>query len=269
MFVQKKGLAAPVIRALVRPLVRVCLAYSVHLQELLEIIKAELISAARSELQQSGKRASVSRLSVVTGLHRKDIDRLSRADPDTASRADLATKVIGQWQTDKNFLTKSGQPRVLTIGSDQSSFSRLARSVSKELSPATIMFELERIGAIEVVERGIRLRMGSYTPRGDLVAGTNILSADIKTLIAAVLDNLTTERNLKNLHARTEFDNIRPAHLTDIAQWLITEGHAFHARAREFLARFDQDITPDPNFRGAGTKVSITSFAFAEEKSSK
>lgn len=46
-----------------------------------------------------------------------------------------------------------------------------ARSVSKDLNPYTVLFELERIGAVERLSMQARLCAQVATPRGDALAG--------------------------------------------------------------------------------------------------
>ena len=98
---------------------------------------------------------------------------------------------------------------------------------------------------------------------GNWLAGYNLLSADLNSLARTVDENLSAPEEQKNLHARTEFDNIYYKDLPTIRKWLLEEGTRFHDKARSFLAQYDQDIVPD---RGgdAGAFVVLGAFSHIE-----
>ncbi len=249
------------LRALLKPVARYCLQNSIRIQELYDYAKAALIEAATQEIKNSGHKVTDSRLSIMTGLHRRDITRLAGASPELSRSASLISRVLAKWQTDKNLNTKAGEPRTLSIDGEQSDFAKLVRSISSELPANALLIELERIEAVEHTRGGIKLRLRSYVPKGDLEQGFAILSDDTEHLIQATSENVLTSPEIPNLHLRTEYDRIRPQALPEIRRWLLEQGAALHKRAREFLAQHDQDLNPDPNFKGHGKKVVIGSFS--------
>jgi hypothetical protein len=112
------------------------------------------------------------------------------------------------------------------------------------------------------------LERGAFTPSNDAVQGFRIVARDIADLMRAANENIENAAaidQIKNLHARTEFDNIRPDGLDKIRAWLVTEGHKLHRATREYLSQFDQDTTPDPSFKGRGVRVALGTFAVVEE----
>jgi hypothetical protein len=190
------------------------------------------------------------------------VQRIELKEPPPVSQADFIMRVTGQWQTDARFVTAEGSPRVLTHGGEKQEFESLVKSVSKEINPSTVLAELERVGAIERSSRGIKLVHQSYVPEGDPESGFKIVSRDITDLISAASENVLESRTPAHLHARTEFDNIRPEALPEIERWLLKEGHQFHARARDFLGQFDQDVNPVGSFKGKGARAVIGAFSF-------
>src|SRR5690606_37677168 len=99
-------------------------------------------------------------------------------------------RIIGQWQQSARFRSKSGKPRVLSMGGARDEFRALVESVTTEVTPGTILFELERIGAVERVRDGLKLTSRVYLARGDLNTGFRMLQSDIDDLIHAVEGNL-------------------------------------------------------------------------------
>jgi hypothetical protein len=171
---------------------------------------------------------------------------------------DLIAKVMGTWQTDKEYLTAHGLPRLLSHGFVDSQFSSLVRSISKDLNPATVLFELVRTGSAEISNRGVRLLKQSFVPAKDAEAGFSIAAKDVASLVEAVEENLTGAPVVPNLHARTHYDRIRLTDLNQLRADLVRAGHKFHAEVRTLLAVHDQDVNPDPAYRGEFAEVSVS-----------
>ncbi len=252
---------------LLRPAVSFCLRHSLRLQDLIECAKVAFVERSQVELSRIGTERNVSRLSAMTGVHRRDVQRCL----DTPLSSDLATKdpvtkVIGHWQSSKQFSTKGGRPRALSVGDNQSEFARLVEHVSKDLHPGSIQFELERVKAVEVKDGKICLHARNFAPKEDPLALFEVAARDTDDLDRAVEENIFGENSLPHLHARTEYDNVRPEKIEELRRWLLKEGHAMHERVRKKISSFDQDINPVSSFVGKGLRVVFGAFSYVEKK---
>lgn len=252
-----------IILIILRPIARFALRRGVRLPDLLLALKIALISEAKAEILASGNPINSSRISVMTGVHRKDVVALSpKPDFETpkATSRDLPTRVISAWQTDKRFRTRSGSPRVLSCSSSHRDFERLVCAVSSDVNPASVRAELLRVGAVQETRNGLRLVSGSYTPSGNIEAGFRMLGDDIDRLTRVVETNVLGPSSQLSLHARTSYDRIRSDKIEEIRQWMLREGHLLHRKAREYLSKFDQDANPSANYAGPTTTVVLGSF---------
>jgi hypothetical protein len=69
----------------------------------------------------------------------------------------------------------------------------------------------------------------------------------------------------KNLHIHTEYDNVPTKDLPKIRAWLLDQGKAFHRRAREYLSRFDRDVSRTSSESDSGSgRVIVTAFSWTE-----
>lgn len=256
---EKKNVAAKCLQVMLKPIARFCLRNSLAIQEIVEALKVALIEEAMHEVSRVSKRVSVSRLSVVTGLHRRDVMRLTRDTPKAESPASLASRVIGQWTQDKRFQSAEGAPKVLSYEGDQCEFKDLVRCVSKDLNHCTLLFELERTGAVEKTRAGVKLKKRSFVIGSDMVKGLEVLAQDSDDLMSAVMENLMEAPSIPQLHARTEYDNVSVEALPRLREWLLKEGSAFHKRMREYISKHDLDI--DSSIEGGGgARVSVGTF---------
>lgn len=252
----------PLLRALLRPAARFCARHALKVQDVLDCFKAEFLSVAEEELKKQNAKVTRSRLSVITGLQRRDIDRLLEGNPPKREQANLIFRIINQWRMDRRFSTKPGVPKILSLTPETGDFAKLVASVSSDIGPATVLFEMVRLNFVEQTPRGLRLIVENFIPRGTEKIGesADILSSDLGDLTETVEANVLHETTPPLHHLRTEYDRIRPEGIKHLQTWFLREGHAFHLRARAELAKFDQDVNPDPGFSGETARVSFSSF---------
>ena len=244
-----------------KPLAKFCVKRSITIQVALEALKRAFIEAAKEELESRGEKVNISKIAVVSGMHRRDVMRIHRSDEPSGIPQTLISKVLTQWEQSSEYSTTGGKGRVLNLETD---FKALVSSVSQDLNPATVLFELERSKLVERTSRGIKLRRAEQIIT-DPTSAYKILSSDVEDLIFTVDKNIFDGSEV-DLHARTEFDNIRVQDVPKIKKWLLEEGRKLHQKARSLLAKHDNDANPLPD-KEAGVKVSLGSFARIVNKS--
>ncbi len=261
-----QALAHKVLPHVLRPIVRFCLRYAIHLGVVVDALKEEFVTIAKEELARRGDEESASKLSVMTGVHRKDVSQIvsgSSKREDSVKSLSLYARIIGAWQQKDRFRGKNKRPRTLMYEGVRSEFGELVRSISSDLNPYTVLNELERIGAVEKTERGVRLLSRAYSPRNDATAGFSLLERDMNDLMLAVEGNVLGNGKSLHHHGQTEYDNIPAEACAKVQSWLMREGSALHERARIFLSQFDRDLSKTV---GSGRyRVSLGSFSRIHE----
>ncbi|MBN8550626.1 MAG: hypothetical protein J0M12_15025 [Deltaproteobacteria bacterium] len=255
---------------LLKPIVRFSMRRSLSIQTVQEVLRKVFIEVAKEEIEEAGESPNASRISVMTGLSRREVSAShDRSESEAGERAQpIFARVLAQWEQDRRYRNAKGQVRTLSYEGDKSEFARLVRSISAHVKPATVLFELQRNGAIETSEKGVTLRRATIDATVDHVRAFTIVSKDISALIEAVLQNLDGNSNEQDVHIRTEYDNIYLKDLPEIRQWLIDEARAFHKRARDFISNHDKDVFPTSSRSEAGGKVMVSMFSHASSPSS-
>ena len=256
-----KTLQLECLKAVLRPIVHYCMRRSISIQTFFEFSKVLFLEVAEEQMRNKRQKVNISRLSVATGLHRRDVMRIYDKGAIDKPSPSIASRVIGQWEQDSRFQTKAKKPKLLKL--DKNEFNKLVALVSKDVHPGTVLFELERMGAVERTAKGLRLKTSTHVIKGDPSEGIRLLGIDLRDIIAAVYQNLFDNPTPKNLHARTEYDNISMSDLPTIRQWMIKEGAAFHSRIRNYLSQFDLDINPKDSTEG-GVRVVLGTFSYTE-----
>ena len=246
------------------PIVKFCITHSIKYQDFVEVTKRVYVKYAQDEVASRKLEISTSKLSVITGLRRREIDRLLSQDQDLSTDGILNLRLIGQWVSDKRFINKNGRPRSLELEGNDSEFARLVRSVSKDINHRTLLFELERSGSVKRVGTKVRLDTSVYMPRENLRDGFSLLSSDVSDLIAAGNENIFSKNGARNLHAKTVYDNIPLEFESKIREWFLRFGGKIHKAARKYLAQHDKDINKAVAKKAGRLRIVLGTFSYID-----
>ena len=249
------------LRALLRPIVTACVRRSIIFQDFSDVARSLFVEAGKDALASEGHEINVSRLSVLTGLQRREVSRLLSEKGEGRSTGGLLFKVLGQWRADKRFAVKPDVPRPLSFRGIDSEFGALVRSVNQDLNAYTILFELERLGMVEKRKELLYFIGDGALSVSDAQHGYELLSSDMEDLITAVDQNIASQSDFPNHHIKTRYDNIIEDAVPEIRRWLLDQGAKFHKEARKFLSKFDKDIQPRLHAKKGGARVALGSFS--------
>lgn len=253
---------------LLRPAIRFCLRHQLGIQDVHELSKRIFVEEAENSLRGSGEIVNISRVSVLTGIRRKEIPRLRSGAPALGKRTSLMTKVIGRWLFDRNYSNPDGSPRLLSFSGRESEFHSLVRAVTSDLGAGTVLSELERVGAVERVKGKLELVAEAYEPGSDREKGFELLGMDTEDLVRAVEENVLKKLDPPNHHAATEFSRVPKDKALVVKRWLLKQGDVLHKNARKFLSKLDQDVNPRAE-NGETVRVVLGSFSRVSETETK
>ncbi|MDX6623576.1 MAG: hypothetical protein QOE75_1508, partial [Solirubrobacterales bacterium] len=107
-----RRLHGPLARVL-RPLVRLLIRAGVTFPALTELLRELYVNVAEHDFALEGKEQTDSRVSLLTGIHRKEVRRLRGAGapvnavPTAVSRT---SRIVGTWLASPEFTTATGEP---------------------------------------------------------------------------------------------------------------------------------------------------------------
>jgi hypothetical protein len=153
--------ASGMLQSALLPICKILIKRGLGVGELIDAAKIAYVQAAMSEIVPSGSRINISRLSVVTGLTRKDIAALlHRKDKSPAavsakkSLQQRAFRVLHGWSVDPLFQRANGRPADLPVQGDRQSFSLLVKRHAGDVTPISVLRELERMKAVAISSSG-------------------------------------------------------------------------------------------------------------------
>jgi hypothetical protein len=221
--------------ALMRPLVRLVLKRGM----------------AFGQFAVPGRKLTISRVAVLTGLTRKEASRLMQEEPAVSEsqarrRVNRAARVVSAWAVDPAFQDAQGAPLELPFdsgGGDEPSFTRLVALHGADVPPRAVLDELMRVGAVARREDGrIHLVERAYIPAGDEAAKLDILGTDAADLIAAIEHNLGSDVAVPYFQRKVAYDNLPADYLPVLRALLAERGQALLETLNDDMARHDRDL---------------------------
>ncbi len=189
-------------RSILRPLVKAMIAHGMTLPTLVGLLKEIFVEVAEKEFSLKGRRLTDSRISILTGVHRKNVREIRQqgARPGQSARAGVAPTVVGRWLGDPRYRDQFGRPRTLPrLASEKAalSFEGLVLEVSTDIRARTVLDELLRQGLVEIDERHdqVRLLAEAFVPKAGSDAQFDFYRLNLHDHVAAATDNLLTKDN--------------------------------------------------------------------------
>lgn len=189
---------------------RILLRQGMSFAEFAELAKREYMEIAWDEFTPEGARPSDSRVAIMTGLTRKEVKRLRESRDEhsapTRQHKNRASRVLSGWHRDPDYCGEDGAPRCLTMDEGKFNFSTLVKQYSGDMPPRAMLDELERVGAVSVLEDGrIQANNRSYIPHSEDPEIIRLFGDSVGDLINTWAHNLESQNGDKWLqrHVRS------------------------------------------------------------------
>ncbi len=236
---------------LMAPVAQWLLRHGVAYPDFAELLKAVFVQAARGELERADATPSQSALSLLSGVHRKDVRALAQASTPVRSppRPSLPAQVLTRWLSDRRYRAADGKPRVLVRTGARRSFEALCLELSSDVHPRSVLDELLRLGAVALDGERVRVIAAAFVPSGRLDEMTALFASSASDHLAAAVANLTLNIP-KFLEQSIYADGLTPASielLHDAARraWAV----AFESMAGQARERVALDSAGDGDLR--------------------
>lgn len=233
---------------LLRPLVRVLLRHGVPFGAFEDIAKQAYVEMALTEFAIPDKKPTISRASILTGLTRKEVQRLlaqGRGDGAAAAeRYNRAARVLAGWIRDPHYLDADGQPLALAADGERS-FASLVRQHSGDMPARAVLDELLRVGAVAQREDGHYVPVArAYVPQQSTLDKLGILGRDVADLIDTIDHNIQHGADDPRFQRKVMYDAIAVGDLAAFRRISAAEAQALLEKLDDWLAR--RDLEPGP-----------------------
>jgi len=213
------------LREILRPLVALLVRHQITFPVLSSLLKRAYFEVAEREIGTGARPPTASRLSLLTGLHRKDVRRLrEEAEPDAVASPSLSlgARLVAQWVGSPEFTTADGQPLRLPRKPDdpgeRPSFEALVASVSTDIRARAVLEEWLRLGVVELDDSDcVRLVVEAFVPARGFDEKVEHLGRSVRDHIATGASNL--EPDAEPMFERSVFyEELSDASVRELAE---------------------------------------------------
>ncbi len=178
---------------------RLLLRYQITFPMLSRWLKVVYVDVAEREFRVDGKPQSDSRITLLTGIHRKEVKRLrdvAGAVESVPESVSLGASLVGIWVGDPRYLDASGRPKPLprySRGDGGVSFESLVREKSKDIRPRVVLDEWLRLGVCNIDARErVHLNTAAFVPDSGFDEKAFYFGRNVHDHIATCLHNLAS-----------------------------------------------------------------------------
>lgn len=200
--------------AICQPLVTWLLRSGVGYSEFAAALKPLFLAQAQRELERGGHKASDSALSLLSGLHRKDVRAMregAQADWQAATeqrhawgRPSVANQVVTRW------LGQARLPDKLPLAGPAPSFEALVQAVSRDVHARSVLQELQRLGVVRENDAQVELLREAFVPDAQHEEARRLMAGAVADHLHAGVHNLTADGQGKFLEQSVFADGLSP-----------------------------------------------------------
>jgi hypothetical protein len=213
------------LRLALRPLVRLMLARGITYPYLADLLKSLFVEVADRDFRLGDKPPTDSRVSLVSGLHRKDVSRLrallqqdEAVVPSVVPRGAL---LVAQWMGDPRFLDDNGEPlplpRLASEGGERS-FESLVAGVNTDIRSRVVLDEWLRLGVVQIDDQGrVCLNTDAFVPTQGDEGKAHYLGLNLHEHAAAAVHNLLGE-GAPLMERSVHYNALSPASVARLAR---------------------------------------------------
>lgn len=255
---------------LLRPLVRILLRNNVSHRTFADLAKRVYVEVANAEFGISGKKQTVSRIAILSGLTRKEVRRLLTPPADSVSIADEAyhrgSRVITGWLRDPRYGDGKGHPRPLSLEGRGASFTDLVKRYSGDIPVRALLDELLRVGVVKSLKDGrIGLVSRGYVPQKGSEEKLRVLGTDTADLLSTLDHNIYVKPTQPRFQRKVMYDHVPLEAAKEFRALAATEGQELLEKLDRWLAHRDRDM--NPTSKGTGrVRVGLGIYHFEEQE---
>lgn len=232
-------------RRVLRPLVRILVRSGVRYDDFLDLVRGVYVETAIRDGLGDSRKPTRAKVSISTGVPRRDVDRFIDNDGALPSAPKTLTstlsEILNKWHTDPHFVGPYGIPLELEVrGNKSRSFAELVTTVDPTAPVHDVLEELVRLRT--VVWSGdthVRTVSRAFIPIEEMSAAQLEFFGNALTRLANTLQyNMDRRNSEKRLERSVISDRGLPANVVPVFQKLVRE------KVSELLVELDNWLSP-------------------------
>ncbi|WP_158926176.1 DUF6502 family protein [Acidisphaera sp. S103] len=209
---------------LLRPLVRLMVRGGITFPVLTDVLRRLFVEVAVTDILTQPKARTDSRISLLTGVHRKEIRRFREMPPDSTSPPEVvtvSTQIIALWLGSPRFVDDRGRPRSLPRaaepGSDAPSFESLVSSVTTDIRPRAVLDDWLSQGLVSMAASDhVVLNAEAFIPRPGGAEQLFYFARNLHDHVSAAVANISAGDTAPFLDRSVHYDKLTLNQVRDL-----------------------------------------------------
>lgn len=204
------------LRRLLRPLVGLLIRGGVTFPVMVELLRGLYVEVALNDLLKDSRAQTDSRVSLMTGVHRKEIRRLRSLPAEAVAVppvVTLSSQIIARWLGAQYYQDEAGTPLTLprTAPEGEPSFEALVATVTSDVRPRAVLDDWLSQGiVIQQPDDTLRLNVAAYLPPPGQAAQLFYFTRNLHDHIAAASANMLAAGTPPFVDRSVHYDRLSP-----------------------------------------------------------
>lgn len=234
------------------PLVHLLLKTGMTFPQFSELLKTIFIDVADSDFRLDDKKQTQTRLSFITGIHRKDIKRLHNKPRNLQEpeNINVGVRLVSKWIKEPRYLNDAGKPLSLPLKAKGApSFEELVESVCKQdIRPRVILDEWLNVGIVKLSgAKKVQLCSDAFIPKDGINEKAFFVGQNIADHLSAASKNLLNH-SPAFFERCVYYDGLSEESITELKSLVSNQGMTMLKKINERAAQLkSQDIVDAKN----------------------
>lgn len=249
MDIDVKSVVRQSCRILLRPIASVVMKCGMTWKEFSDLSKSVFVEVATEEFGIRGRPTNISRVSILTGISRKEVKRqrdlLQTPQASFSSKTSDASRVLSGWHQDSQYLDENGSPLALSEFGPAPSFETLFAGYGGDTPEQTLIKELKSARSIAVGEDGRLIAKSRYhMPIAMTEGNIRFFGQNLFDHAHTLSKNITGESDERRMEGFAVDDNISHAAAAEFRVFIDRRGQEFLEEVDDWLCRH-RSASPD------------------------
>ena len=228
-------------RALLRPIASVVLKCGMTWREFSELSKSVFVSVATDEFGIRGRPTNISRVSILTGISRKEVKRqrdlLAEPEVQASPKTTDATRLLSGWHQDPEFTDEEGRPLHLHAEGTNPSFRSLFNTYGGDTPEQTLARELLKAGSVDKDSEGRYVAKRRYHMPVEMDhGGIRFFGTNLFDHANTLCKNVTGDNEVRWLEGFAVDDQVHPDAVEAFRAYIDERGQQFLEEIDDWLS---------------------------------
>ena len=206
------------LKKIFRPIVKYMITQGITFPAVSQLLKSLYVEVANEEFPLEDRRATDSRVSMLTGIHRGEVKRLTEegvaAIEEIPAAVSLGAQVVARWISDPTYLDSKKNPLPLARHASDGgklSFESLVATIRRDIRSRPMLDEWLRLGVVELDARDrVCLKTKAFVPQKGSEEKAFYFGQNLHDHIAVSVNNMLGEQ-ASQLERSVYYHRLTPA----------------------------------------------------------